>query len=112
MHFRGGPVLQTHVGPAVVVHAHSLGDRATCLLNVPECHVQSVLLLENPIDPFSRRVFIAVVVLGHAHWKTARDQAVYVLMAAVLTTPVRVMDRIAVRRQCRESVVRGALGRR
>lgn len=89
----------------IVVEPNRFVYSASRLLPVEECPSEAVLLFQNAVQSLGNRVFSAVIVLRHAHWKMTFLQASHVLVAAVLAPSIRVVNRVFVVRQIIESFV-------
>jgi len=98
-------VFQASVWPTVVVDPHSLFNCTSCLLSVIEGRAESELLLEDSIQSLRVGVLIAVIFLSHAHRKVSALEDLHILMAAVLTTAVRMVNWISVRRKILKSPI-------
>ena len=92
-------VVQASVGSTVVVDPDSLINCAVCLLSGIEGPAEAELLLEDSVESFRVCVFIAVILLSHAYRKVSALEDFHILMAAVLTAAIRVVNWILV---CRE----------
>src|SRR5262249_26890853 len=96
-----------------VVGVDRLGDGESGLSGGAELPVEIKLVLQNPIHPFRIAMFIAVVLLGHADRQEAIPQDGRVVMAAVLTAAIGMMDGPAIAGQLRDGHLQGlyTLGR-
>ena len=90
---------------AIVVKPDRFVDSTSGLFPGEEGPSEAVLLFQNAIQSLGDRVFCAVVDLAHAHREMTLLEASHVLVAAILTPTVRVVNRVFVVRQIIESVV-------
>ena len=98
-------VVEASVGPTVVVDPDSLVNRATSLLSAIESPAESEFLLEDSVQSFGVCVFIAVILFSHAHRKVSGLEDLHILMAAVLTAAIRMVNWISVRREILEGPI-------
>ena len=98
-------VVQASMGPTIVVDPNSLVDCAPCMFSSIEGPAESEFLFENSVQTFGVSVFIAVVLLGHAHWKVSALENLHILMAAILTAAIRMVNWISIRREFLEGPV-------
>ena len=95
------------MGPAVVVDPNGLVNCAPRLLSGIEGPADSEFLFEDSVESFGMCVFIAVILLSHAHWKVSTLKDLHILMAAVLTAAIRMVNWISVRREILEGSIQG-----
>lgn len=89
----------------IVVEPNRFVYSTSGLLPVEESSSEAVLLFQNPVQSLCNRIFSTVVYLRHAHWKMTFLQAPDVLVAAILASTIRVMNRVFVVWQIFDSLV-------
>jgi hypothetical protein len=67
-----------------------------------ELLVQCIFALENPVHPFGQGILSTVIDFGHAHGEPSSRGQIHVFVAAVLASPIRVVDGHLARRQLLE----------
>src|ERR1017187_4512770 len=92
VHLLRRAVPQRGVGPAGVVQIDRLVHCQKRVRLGFELPSQSILALENAVDPLRQRILRAVVCLGHAHAQPVSHHPVHLLRAAILRPPIRMMD--------------------
>ena len=89
----------------MVVEPHGLLERRLGLRFRLEGAIHFVLLLQNAVDPLGQGVLVAVHHLGHADRQATGLQPVDILVATVLTAPIRMVDGQLARRQVPQRLV-------
>src|SRR5690606_30218247 len=92
VHNRRDKVFQHGVRSALIVYVNGLAGRLLGLDLAPERFAESVLALQDAIEPFRRGVLITVVYLRHTHEAASPFQSLDILPAAILRAAVRVVD--------------------
>ena len=90
---------------AIVVEPDRFVDSTSRLFPGEERPSEAVFLFQNSIQSLGNRVFCTVVDLSHAHREMTLLQLSHVLVAAVLTPTIRVVNRVLVVWQIIESFV-------
>ena len=91
----GGLVSDAHVGALAVVKADEASDVLAGLVNRGEapCLTIDALALDDAVHPLRYGVVGGLVVLGHRYPDAVRLQLLNVHVAAILHTPVGVVDK-------------------
>ena len=85
-------ISQRQVRTTLVVETHRLIDRRKRYRLAAKGSAQTILRLQNPVDPLGLRVLIAVILLRHTDSKPSLAPPLNVGPAAVLRSPVRGVD--------------------
>src|SRR3982750_4826016 len=88
--------INTAVGSLIIINAYSIDHSADCLLKaIITCFEE--LLFDDAINPFCYGIFSWIGILCHTD--SYAFQLLYIFGTAILTSPVRMMDQFAFRRQ-------------
>ena len=92
MCFGGRQVVTTAVSPDIVIGINCFVEQGQCGFKTRIGIANIKLIFDNSVYAFSNGIFIRVAIIGHADGDTVLFQQRYIFLAAILNSPVGVMD--------------------
>ena len=92
VHLLWNTISQRGVWTTSVIQTHGLIHRQPSAFLGLKFLVQGIFTFQNAVHPLGHRIFRAVIALCHADAQASIGQPVHILMAAILSVLIRMMD--------------------